>query len=156
MTHTSRKAWHTIRNLSNDPTSTNAPCLVNANQVAHQLLVSGLGTMQTNPKRPVLPTVEGISSLVSVFSKEEYRKCIAALKYNMAECIDVVRLEQLNNLGPRAHKWLLKMLSKCLTENKFPKLWRQSKIIAILKPRKDPAIPKNYRPIPLMPHIEVI
>ena len=26
------------------------------------------------------------------------------------------------------------MLSKCLTKNKIPKIWRQSKIIAILKP----------------------
>ena len=67
LTHNSRKAWQTIRKLSNDPTSTNPPCLVNANQVAHQLLVNGRGTM---PKRPVLPTVEGIPSVVSAFSEE--------------------------------------------------------------------------------------
>ena len=82
LTHNSRKAWQTIRKLSNDPTSTNPPCLVNANQVAHQLLVNARGTMPTNPKRPVLPTVEGIHSVVSAFSEEEYRKGIAALKYN--------------------------------------------------------------------------
>ena len=80
LTPNSRKAWQTIRKLSNDPTSTNPPCLVNANQVAHQLLVNGQGTMPTKPKRPVLPTVEGIPSLVLAFS-EEYRKGIAALKY---------------------------------------------------------------------------
>ena len=93
--------------------------------------------MPTNPKRPVLPTVEGIPSVVSAFSEEEYRKGIAALKYNKAACIDDVLVEQLNNIGPRAHKWLQTMLSRCLTENKIPKLWRQSKIIAILKPGKD-------------------
>ena len=32
--------------------------------------------MPTTPKRPVLPTVEGIPSVVSVFSEEEYRKSI--------------------------------------------------------------------------------
>ena len=69
LTHNSRKAWKNIRKLSNDPTSTNPPCLVNANQVAHQLLVNGRGTMPTKPKRPVLPTVEGIPSLVSAFSE---------------------------------------------------------------------------------------
>ena len=59
-----------------DPTFTNPLCLVNANQVAHQLLVNGRGTMPTKPKRPVLPTttVEGIPSVVSAFSEEEYRK----------------------------------------------------------------------------------
>ena len=71
LTHNSRKAWQTIRKLFNDPTSTNPPCLVNANQVAHQLLVNGRGTMPTKPKRPVLPTVEGIPSVVSAFSEEE-------------------------------------------------------------------------------------
>ena len=35
MTHNSRKVWKTIRNLSNDPTTSNPPCLVSANQVAH-------------------------------------------------------------------------------------------------------------------------
>ena len=41
LTHKSRKAGQTIRMLSNDPTSTNPQCLVNANQIAHQLLVNG-------------------------------------------------------------------------------------------------------------------
>ena len=125
LTHNSRKAWQTKRKLSNDPTSTNPPCLVNTNQVVHQLLVNGRGTMPTKPKRPVLPTVEGIPSLVSAFSEEEYRKGIAALNYNKAAGIDDVLVEQLKNLGPRAHKWLQTMLSKCLTDNKIPKLWRQ-------------------------------
>ena len=33
------------------------------------------------------------------------------------------------------------------------KIWRHSKIIAILKPGKDSAIPKNYRPISLLCHM---
>ena len=58
LTHNSGKAWQTIRKLSSDPTSTNPPCLVNANQVAHQLLLNSRGTMPTKSERPVLPTVE--------------------------------------------------------------------------------------------------
>ena len=79
--------------------------------------------------------------------EEEYIKDIASLKYNKAAGIDDVLVEQLRNLGPRAHKWLLTMLSKCLTENKIPKFWIQSKIITILKPGKDSAIAKSYRHI---------
>ena len=37
-------------------------------------------------------------------------------------------------------------------ENKIPTIWRQSKIITILKPGKDSLIPKNYRPISLLCH----
>ena len=153
MTANSRKAWTTIRKLSNDPTSSNPPCLVTANQVATQLLVNGRGSMPTKPKRPVLPPAsEGGTSMVSPFSEEEYRKGMALLKNNKAAGRDDVLVEQLKNLGPVAHKWLLTMLNKCFTENKIPTIWRQSKIIAILKPGKDSAIPKNYRPISLLCH----
>ena len=36
----SRKAWQTIRKISNDSTASKPPCMVTANQVAHQLLVN--------------------------------------------------------------------------------------------------------------------
>ena len=38
-------------------------------------------------------------------------------------------------------------------ENKVPRLWRQSKIIAILKPGKVYTMPMNYRPISLLCHM---
>ena len=55
-------------------------------------------------------------------------------------------------LVKKANKWLHTMLNVCFKGNKIPKIWRQSKIIAILKPGKDSAIPKNYRPISLLCH----
>ena len=153
MTHNSRKAWKTINKLSNDPTSSNPPCLVTANQVAHQLLVNGRGTMPSKPKRPVLhPAREGDTSKVYPFSEGEYNKGVAALKNNKAAGRDGILVEQLKHLGPKAHKWLLTMLNICFMENKIPTIWRQSKIIAILKPGKDSSIPKNYRPISLLCH----
>ena len=54
-----------------------------------------------------------------LFTAEEYKK---------AAGIELV--EQLKNIGPRAHR----CLHVCFTENPIPKVWRQSKIIAILKP----------------------
>ena len=65
---------------------------------------------------------------------------------------DDVLMEQLNNLGPESHRCLLTLLNKCFMENKIPTLWRQSKIVAILKPGKDSAILKTYRPISLLCH----
>ena len=153
MTHNSRKAWKSINKLSNDPTSSNPPCLVTANQVAHQLLVNGRGTMPSKPKRPVLPpATEGDTSKVYPFSEGEYNKGVAALKNNKAAGRDDILVEQLKHLGPKAHKWLLTMLNICFMENKIPTIWRQYKIIAILKPGKDSSIPKNYRPISLLCH----
>ena len=106
--------------------------------------------MPSKPKRPVLPPVTEVdySMVLYPFSEEEYRKGVAILKNNKASGRDDV--EQLKNPGPKAHIWLLTMLNKCFMENKIPTLLRQSKIIAILKPGKDSAIPKSYRPIALL------
>ena len=151
MTHNSHKVWKTIRKLSNDPTTSNPPCLVSANQVAHQLLVNGRGAMPSQPKRPILPTAtEGDYSMVYPFSEEEYRNGVAILKNNKAYGRYDVLVEQLNNLDPKSHRWLLTMLNKCIMENKIPTLWRQFKIIPILKPGEDSAIPKSFIPISLL------
>ena len=97
----SRNAWKTISKLCNDATTSNPPCLVSANQVAHHLLVNGRGTMSSKPKRPVLPPVtEGDYSMVYPFSEEEYRKGVAILKNNKASGRDDVLVEQLKILVP--------------------------------------------------------
>ena len=44
------------------------------------------------------------------------------------------------------------MLNNCFIDNKIPTIWRQSKIIAILKPGKDSANSKSNRPISLLCH----
>ena len=80
------------------------------------------------------------------------KKDTAALKNKKASGRDAVLVEQLKPLGQKANKWLHTMLNVCFTGNKIPKIWRHFKIIAILKPWKDSAIPKNYRPISLLCH----
>ena len=47
------------------------------------------------------------------------------------------------------------MLNTCFTKNNIPKVWRQSIIIAILKPGKDAWIPKSYR-LKMMSHLSSI
>ena len=151
ITHNSRKAWKIIKHLSNDPTSPIAPCLVIVNQVVYQLLINSRGTMSNKPKRPVQsPTAEVL--MVYPFCEEEYRRGIATLKNNKVAGIDEVLVEQLNNLGPKTHKWLLAMLNNCYTQNKILTIWIKSKIMAILKPGKDSATPKKYRSISLLGH----
>ena len=81
MTHNSRKAWKTNRKMSNDSATFNPPCLVSENQVAHQLLVNGRGTMPSKPKHPLLPpATEGDYSMIYPFSEEEYMKGVAIMK----------------------------------------------------------------------------
>ena len=103
------------------------------------------GNLPTKPERTILTTVEqSDQSLVYPFSEEEYRKGIAIFKINKAAGIDDVLVEQLKHIGPKAHR--------CFTENMISKVWRQSRIIVILKPGKDASIPKSYIPIALLCH----
>ena len=80
------------------PTSPSPPRLVNANQVAHQLLVNCRGNIPSKPKHPVLPKTEAGTYV------DEYRKGVATLKNNKATGRDDVLVEQLKNLGSNAHK----------------------------------------------------
>ena len=90
-----------MANNNNNITSNN-PCLVSENQVAHQLLVNGRGTMSSKRKSHVLPpATERDYSMVYHFSKEEYRKGVSILKNNKAAGRDDVLVEQLKNIGPR-------------------------------------------------------
>ena len=64
--------------------------------------------MPSKPERHVLPpTTEGEYSMVYPFSEEEYRKVVAILKNNKVSGRDDGLGEELKNLGPKAHKWLL-------------------------------------------------
>ena len=45
---------------------------------------------------------------------------------------------------------ITKVYNACLTNSHFPSQWKKGKIIAIPKPKKDPAIPTNFRPISLL------
>ena len=96
LTGKSQNACQTIRMIFNDPTASKPPCLVTANQVAHQLLVNGRGEMQTKPKCPKVSTIsEDDSSLVFPFTEEEYKKGIATPNNKRSAGIDDVLVEQL-------------------------------------------------------------
>ena len=88
------------------------------------------------------------------FSEEEYKKGIAALKNNKAAGRGYVLVEQLKHLGQKANKWLHTMLNVGFTGNKIPKIWRQSNIIAILRPGKDSE--EQQTNLPLMPYVQTL
>ena len=64
--------------------------------------------------------------------------------------IFLVRL--IKHLGPAALQWLLDMFNECVRTNSIPKMWRKSRVVDLLKPCKDPASTKSYRPIYLLCH----
>ena len=83
---------------------------------------------------------------------EELEKGISTLKPGKAIGLDNISTEQIKNFGPVTKKWLLQLYNHCLTTHKLPKIWQKAHVIALLKPGKDPSIPKSYRPISLLSH----
>ena len=74
------------------------------------------------------------------------------LKNGKACGIDGLFNEQITHFGPIARNWLLQFYCNCLERCRVPKQWRQAKVIALPKPKKDPNKPENYRPISLLSH----
>ena len=50
-------------------------------------------------------------------------------------------------------QWVLNLLNACAITHRLPKLWRQARVDALLKPGKDPSSPKSSRPISLLCHL---
>ena len=46
--------------------------------------------------------------------------------------------------------WILNLFNKCANTNKIPKGWRKARVVALLKPGKDPATSKSHWPISLL------
>ncbi|XP_050066097.1 uncharacterized protein LOC126555181 [Aphis gossypii] len=77
---------------------------------------------------------EGESILRDYFSPLELQTAIDELKNRKAAGVDDICTEQIKNLGPIAKKWLLDLFNNIKNTEQIPKIWRKSKIIALLKP----------------------
>lgn len=62
-------------------------------------------------------------------------------------------VEQIKHFGPDTKEWLLQLFNHCRENFRIPKLWKKSKVVALLKPGKDPNSANSYRPISLLCHL---
>ena len=60
--------------------------------------------------------------------------------------------EELKHFGHKALVWLLQLFNNCLALMMIPKIWLRSRVVALLKPGKDPSLAKSYQPISLLSH----
>jgi len=77
-------------------------------------------------------------------------KGIKTIKLGKAAGIDEITPEMVHHFGPRAREWITNLFNNCVTKTKVPKVWKKTKVVALLKPGKDPKSPKSYRPISLL------
>lgn len=71
---------------------------------------------------------------------------------NKASSLDDIFVERDEARGPVTLTLHLQMFNECKSSHKIPNIWRKAKVRALLKPGKDPASPKSYKPIYLLCH----
>ena len=86
------------------------------------------------------------------FTAAELDIGIRVLKNGKAPGRDDIQTVLIKQFGPKTRDWLLSFFNNCTETKKIPKLWRQAKVVALLKPGKDPPVAKSFRPISLLCH----
>ena len=155
MTHNSKKAWKTINKLNSKNSAPTRTAAVTPNEVAHQLMLNGKPeNRERGFKRKMKEDMDRVMSecdeIFFPFSMEELDEGIKTLKAGKASGLDGITSEMIQNFGRSARKWLLALFNNCRVTFALPKIWRRAKVVALLKPNKDPESPRSYRPISLL------
>ena len=120
--------------------------------MAHQLLLNGRAPTRQPKVRLHRQRYPDDPGFTRAFTAEELDIGIRVLKNGKAPGLDYIQTELIKQFGPKARDWLLRFFNNCTETKKIPKLWRQAKVVALLKPRKDPSVAKSFRPISLPCH----
>jgi ribonuclease HI len=83
------------------------------------------------------------------FSFNDLNAALQSCK-NTAAGLDGIKFQVLKNLPENALQFLLEIYNQILTNGTFPVCWRETKIVPILKPGKNPNQANSYRPISLL------
>jgi hypothetical protein len=81
---------------------------------------------------------------------DEVREAIRGLKVSKAPGPNGIPNRALKQLPQRAVFLLAQIFNAVLLTHHFPTVWKHARVISMLKPGKDPALPSSYRPISLL------
>ena len=157
--HSSRKAWSILNNLTGRSRHSPRHYPVSADAIASQLVrneryeavdrkSSRLVSQEVSDLcRATTPDAVNISDN---FSQREFAAALQHLKPGKAPALDSICPELIVHSGAALKSWLRDFLSSCLCRLKISKIWRRAIVVAIPKPAKPVGDPKSYRPIPLL------
>ena len=81
---------------------------------------------------------------------DEFHEAIRCLKVSKAPGPNGIPSRALKRLPKRAVSLPTRIFNAVLSTHHFPQTWKHARVISILKPGKDPALPSSYRPISLL------
>ena len=143
--HSSRKAWSILNNLTGRSRRSPRHCAVSANAIASVLVNNGkYEDIDRKSSRLVSQKVSDLwrastTSAVNVcgsFTPSKFAAALKHLKPGKALGPDSICPELLLHAGAALKSWLCGFLSSCLHHLKIPKIWRRALVVAIPKPMK--------------------
>ena len=87
---------------------------------------------------------------------DEVQKAIRGLKFGKAPGENGIPNRALKHLHQRAVSLLVQIFNTVLLTHHFSPVWKHARVISILKPGKDPALPLSYQPINLLVTIGIL
>jgi hypothetical protein len=87
---------------------------------------------------------------------DEVQDVIRVLKFSKAPGPNGLPNRALKHIPQRAVSLPAQIFNSILLTHHFPTMWKHARVISILKPGKDPALPSPYRPISLLDTIGII
>ena len=157
--HSSRKAWSILNNLTGRSRHSPRHCPVSADAIASQLVRNGkYEAVDCKSSRLVSQEVSNLwkattpdpVNISDTFSQREFTASLQHLKPGKAPGPDSIFPELIFHAGADLKSWLRDFLFSCLRQLKIPKIWRRALVVAIPKPTKPVRDPKSYRPISLL------
>ena len=156
--HSSRKAWSILNNLTGRSRHSPRHSPASADAIASQLVRNGkyeavdrkstqlVSQEVSDLWRATIPDAVNISDN---FSRREFAAALQHLKPGKSLGPNSICSELILHAGAALKSWLRDFLSSCLPRLKILKIWRRALVVAIPKPAKPVGNPKSYRPISL-------
>ena len=120
MTHTSKKAWPTIRKLCDDPCKPKQHCNTTANQVAHQVLHNGRVPNRQPRGRLDRHRYPEDPGLTRAFTAAELDIGTRVLNNGKTPCLDDIQTELIKQLDPRHATGYFVVFNNCTETKKIP------------------------------------
>ena len=151
--HSSRKAWSILNNLTGRSRRSHRHCAVSSSAIASQLIRNGkyegidressrLISQEESDFWRATPT--SLANISESFTSPEFAASVKHLKPGKASGPDSIFQELITHAGAALKSWLCGFLSSCLHHCKIPKVWRRALVVAVPKYKKPVEDPKNY------------
>ena len=84
------------------------------------------------------------------FSENEVHHMIKKMSNSKAIALDGMSSLHLKHFGPFARRYIAKLISMSFSTGRIPAIWKQAKVVALLKPGKPANSPSSYRPVSIL------